>query len=102
MNCQAPPKILFATNGRISQIVQMTGKFHQIKIQKTMKKISLEMLRLGSDVVLERSQMKKVLGGQNWHRQCGGGPIFTLWDDSPDPTEVCGNQSGWCRPAPQA
>ena len=30
---------------------------------KKMKKISLEMLRLSSDEVLERSQMKKITGG---------------------------------------
>lgn len=66
-----------------------------------MKKFNLEMLRLTSDEVLGRSQMKKITGGTAWHCQCGGGPVFTLWDDHVNPTEVCGNQSGWCRPAPQ-
>ncbi|EMS34260.1 hypothetical protein C943_04078 [Mariniradius saccharolyticus AK6] len=31
-------KIFFATNGHISRVVQMTGTFHQIKIQKNNEK----------------------------------------------------------------
>ncbi|MCL6258541.1 hypothetical protein M3O96_05545 [Aquiflexum sp. TKW24L] len=31
-----------------------------------MKKLSLEMLRLTSDEVLQRSQMKKITGGYGW------------------------------------
>ena len=36
-----------------------------------MKKLSLEMLRLTSDEVLERSQMKKITGGYTYTCYCG-------------------------------
>jgi hypothetical protein len=38
-----------------------------------MKKLSLEMLRLTSDEVIERSQMKKITGGY------GGGVGCSMW-----------------------
>jgi len=42
-----------------------------------MKKLSLEMLRLTSDEVLQRSQMKKIAGGYGWsayYCQCVSSP----------------------------
>jgi len=36
-----------------------------------MKKLSLEMLRLTSDEVLDRSQMKKITGGYDFQCHCG-------------------------------
>ncbi|WP_081610453.1 hypothetical protein [Mariniradius saccharolyticus] len=56
-----------------------------------MKKISLEMLRLSSDEVLERSQMKKITGGYG-----GGiliGPGTCGWRDR-DGYPVCNISSG--------
>jgi natural product precursor len=51
-------------NGRRLRLTLMSGDFNiQQNSRKTMKKISLEMLRLTSDEVLERSQMKKITGG---------------------------------------
>jgi hypothetical protein len=41
----------------------MSGDFNIQQNSKTMKKLSLEMLRLSSDEVLDRSQMKKITGG---------------------------------------
>jgi hypothetical protein len=39
-----------------------------------MKKLSLEMLRLTSDEVLQRSQMKKITGGGKYYCECTAGP----------------------------
>lgn len=64
-----------------------------------MKKLSLEMLRLTSDEVLHRSQMKKITGGYgSWVCTCGNNPPIMVWDDY-DPTEVCRlvyNTGGQC------
>ena len=61
-----------------------------------MKKLSLEMLRLTSDEVLGRSQMKKITGGQSWICTCGDNPPITVWDsvnpdpdNYSDPTQIC-------------
>lgn len=43
--------------------------FHYLKI-KIMKKLSLEMLRLSTDEVLGRSQMKSILGGSSLESNC--------------------------------
>jgi hypothetical protein len=83
-------KIFFATNGHNFPLIQMTGKFYQIKIQKTMKKISLEMLRLSSDDVLERSQMKKITGGYGGG---GGGCSYGRCDAA---TTCCDPHIYWC------
>jgi len=40
-----------------------------------MKKLSLEMLRLTSEEVLQRSQMKMVLGGGRFYCTCSGGGV---------------------------
>ena len=56
-----------------------------------MKKLSLEMLRLTSGEVLQRSQMKKITGGYgsgSWVCTCGNNPPISVWDTG-DPTEVC-------------
>ncbi|WP_288373267.1 hypothetical protein [uncultured Algoriphagus sp.] len=69
-----------------------------------MKKLSLEMLRLSTEEVLERSQMARVTGGNwaYWHCSCGGGPQFTVFTDSDDPTELtlCQPAVAVCTPAP--
>ncbi|MCL6258544.1 hypothetical protein M3O96_05560 [Aquiflexum sp. TKW24L] len=70
-----------------------------------MKKLSLEMLRLTSDEVLQRNQMKHIVGGTStWHCRCGNdGPWFTVWTDG-DPTAAThcsGGAGSTCRPAPQ-
>lgn len=39
-----------------------------------MKKLSLEMLRLTSEEVLGRNQMKKITGGLRWTCTCSMGP----------------------------
>ncbi len=49
-----------------------------------MKKLSLEMLRLTSDEVLKRSQMKKITGGYTYTCHCGGynnptSGLFYVW-----------------------
>jgi hypothetical protein len=59
-----------------------------------MKKLSLEMLRLTSDEILGRSQMKKITGGQSWICTCGNNPPITVWDEQlpgmgNGPTEIC-------------
>ena len=63
-----------------------------------MKKLSLEMLKLTSKEVLERSQMQKVLGGQFYNCRCGRGNWFTLMTDNPDPTAetFCGEAVAHC------
>jgi natural product precursor len=43
---------------------------NNLNIQK-MKKLSLVMLRLTSDEVLDRSQMKKITGGYDFQCHCG-------------------------------
>jgi natural product precursor len=50
-----------------------------------MKKLSLEMLRLTSADILERSQMKNITGGNGFYAcSCSGGPESTVMisDDS--------------------
>jgi natural product precursor len=73
-----------------------------------MKKLSLEMLRLTSDEVLQRSQMKMVKGGAGaWICRCGLNPPITVYDgDGPgyggDPTQICQDvygTGGSCTPA---
>ena len=59
-----------------------------------MKKLSLEMLRLSTNEILERSQMKMILGGQFWRCHCGDGNWFTLMTDNPDPTSETGCAEG--------
>ncbi|EMS34257.1 hypothetical protein C943_04075 [Mariniradius saccharolyticus AK6] len=59
-----------------------------------MKKISLEMLRLTPDEVLERSQMKQITGGRAWRCTCGNNPPITVWDEDlsgsgEGPTQIC-------------
>lgn len=39
-----------------------------------MKKLSLEMLRLSTNEILERSQMKKITGGLKYRCTCSAGP----------------------------
>ncbi|WP_373521951.1 hypothetical protein [Aquiflexum sp.] len=66
-----------------------------------MKKLSLEMLRLTSDEVLGRSQMKKITGGSGnckWICTCGNDDPITVWDCNWDPTGVC-PVGGGCVPA---
>ncbi|WP_113925882.1 hypothetical protein [Cognataquiflexum aquatile] len=54
-----------------------------------MKKLSLEILRLSSDEVLQRSQMKKITGGYGaWVCRCGNYPPITVWDGG-DASEIC-------------
>lgn len=69
-----------------------------------MKKLSLEMLRLTSEEVIDRTQMANVKGGgwEFWHCSCGGGPEFTVFTDSDDPTELtlCQPAVAVCTPAP--
>lgn len=72
-----------------------------------MKKISIEMLRLSSDEVLDRSQMKRIKGGRAWICTCGNNSPITVWDeDLPGsgggPTQICMdvyNTSGHCTAA---
>jgi len=54
--------------------------------------INLEKLGLSSEEVLQRSQMKTILGGDTtmWSCSCNGGAYFLVMDDSDDPTPVCG------------
>jgi natural product precursor len=64
-----------------------------------MKKLSVEMLRLTSDEVLGRSQMKKITGGRSWICTCGNNPPITVWDeDIPGsgggPTQICSDVYG--------
>jgi hypothetical protein len=64
----------------------MTGLTSKILTKLKMKKISLEMLRLTSGEVLERSQMKKITGGYgvscSWNA-CGATPC-------------CNGSEYWC------
>jgi hypothetical protein len=63
-----------------------------------MKKLSLEMLRLTSEEVLGRSQMKKITGGYG-----GSGSFCTVTRCSSTvrccPGEMCSDASeyGWCK-----
>jgi len=52
-----------------------------------MKKLSLEMLRLTSDEVLGRSQMKKIHGGNSYTCSCRGGSPFYVWADNQSEAE---------------
>lgn len=68
-----------------------------------MKKLSLEMLRLSTNEILERSQMKKILGGGFWHCRCSSsGPRFTVMaNDDIEATLVGAAQCGagaYCTP----
>ncbi len=65
-----------------------------------MKKLSLEMLRLTSDEVLQRSQMKKITGGYGG----SGSPCSVTRCSSTVrccPGDTCSDASenGWCRKA---
>ncbi|SEG23071.1 hypothetical protein [Algoriphagus boritolerans] len=64
-----------------------------------MKKLSLEMLRLSTNEILERSQMKKITGGYG-----GGAGCLDMKCGSKHPNNVCCAQtscsdltSGFCR-----
>lgn len=68
-----------------------------------MKKLSLEMLRLTSDEVLGRSQMKKITGGYQgaWVCTCSGQAPVTVWDGN-SANEYCDivfGTWGYCTPA---
>lgn len=66
------------------------------------KKLNLEMLRLNSEEVIDRTQMANVKGGGAfWHCSCGGGPQFTVFTDTDDPTELtlCQPAMASCSPA---
>jgi hypothetical protein len=70
----------------------MTGLISKILTKLKMKKFSLEMLRLTSADVLERSQMKKITGGVGgtfYNCSCSGGPQFTVMTDG-NPEEDAG------------
>ncbi|TVP48261.1 MAG: hypothetical protein EA341_11070 [Mongoliibacter sp.] len=72
-----------------------------------MKKSSLEMLRLTSDEVLGRSQMKKITGGARFTCSCSDGS--TSWDGNYSTAmqisnainNECGSAGGSCHAAPQ-
>ncbi|MFC0261890.1 hypothetical protein [Fontibacter flavus] len=55
-----------------------------------MKKLNLEMLRLTSDEVLERSQMKKITGGYGSSGGCS-------WNACPAGTVCCDSHTHWCK-----
>lgn len=57
-------------NGPILRLTLMSGRSNIQKNPKKMKKFSLEMLRLTSDEVLGRSQMKKITGGYSTTLRC--------------------------------
>ena len=68
----------------------MSGVPNNILIFKNMKKLSLEMLRLTSDEVLGRSQMKKITGGY------GGGSGDCSWNICNAGTTCCEPATNWC------
>ncbi|RZS95830.1 hypothetical protein [Cecembia calidifontis] len=68
-----------------------------------MKKLSLEMLRLTSDEVLGRSQMKKVTGGGHYYScHCTGsvgswtGYYETLAQRNAAVVRNCASEAGYC------
>ncbi len=70
-----------------------------------MKKLSLEMLRLTSDEVLQRSQMKKITGGYGNHNYkclCTGGSVgqwsgaYTGWGHLNSILTHCSSGTGSC------
>jgi hypothetical protein len=62
-----------------------------------MKKLNLEMLRLTSADVLERSQMKKITGGYSSascsNNQCGGSQMIRCCSSS----DQCSGPTGFCQ-----
>ena len=64
-----------------------------------MKKLSLEMLRLSTDEVLERSQMKKITGGYGgtYHYLCVcKGSTGTWYGNYSSPSGALNAISNWC------
>jgi natural product precursor len=72
----------------------MTELTSKILTKLKMKKLSLEMLKLTLDEVLDRSQMKNILGGAYWKCHCGDYSYFTLMTDNPDPSFETGCAAG--------
>lgn len=72
-----------------------------------MKKLSLEMLGLTSDEILERSQMKKITGGARFSCTCTGS--VGSWEGNYSSTqqiidaigENCSSGEGSCHAMPQ-
>jgi natural product precursor len=62
-----------------------------------MKKLSLEMLRLTSEEVLERNQMAKITGGGYWRCSCSSSsPQFTVMaNDDIEATQVAAAECGY-------
>ncbi|KPQ15783.1 MAG: hypothetical protein HLUCCX10_08745 [Algoriphagus marincola HL-49] len=64
-----------------------------------MKKLNLEMLRLSTEEVLERSQMKKITGGYggtyNYYCTCKGS-VGTWYGNYSSPNGALDSISNWC------
>ena len=61
-----------------------------------MKKLSLEMLKLTSEEVLERSQMKNITGDGYWHCRCSpsSSPFTVMANDDMEAAQVGAAQCG--------
>ena len=65
--------------------------------------INLEKLGLSSEEVLQRSQMKMIVGGNFYNCSCSGGPAFLVMaEDEAQANDVaeaeCGNSNVSCGP----
>jgi natural product precursor len=61
--------------------------------------INLEKMGFSSEEVLQRSQMKMIVGGTMWVCTCGNEPAFLYMSDE-DPTSICHdvyNTGGHCK-----
>jgi natural product precursor len=69
-----------------------------------MKKLNLEMLRLSTNEILERSQMKKITGGYGIYVYChctgspgAWGATYNSWDEIRAAVEYwCASGAGYC------